>query len=183
MRRATSFIALGLLAFAVPAQAEMAVTPAADEAAADFPEIVADILGSNGHIIGKATFRQGSIGVLANIEAKKLPAGAHGMHLHAVGTCDHMEHFKTASGHINPDEKEHGFLNPNGPEKGDLPNIIVDEDGTAAVELFLPQVDVKDLLDENGTSLMIHESPDDHMTQPIGGSGARIACGVLHANQ
>lgn len=186
MRRATSLIALGVLAFAVPAQAEMEAIPTdepAVELIAEFPEVVADILGDNGHIIGKATFRQGTIGVLANIEAKKLPAGTHGMHLHAVGTCEHMEHFKTASGHIDPDEKEHGFLNANGPEKGDLPNLIVHEDGTAAVELFLPQVDVKDLLDDDGTSLMIHEAADDHMTQPIGGSGARIACGVLQANQ
>ena len=27
---------------------------------------------------------------------------------------------------------------------------------------------------------LIHESSDDHNTQPIGGAGGRIACGVLN---
>ncbi|WP_250638361.1 superoxide dismutase family protein [Sphingomonas sp. KC8] len=26
---------------------------------------------------------------------------------------------------------------------------------------------------------MIHASPDDHVTQPIGGAGARVACAVI----
>ena len=30
-----------------------------------------------------------------------------------------------------------------------------------------------------GRALVIHASPDDHVTQPIGGAGARIACGVI----
>ena len=145
----------------------------------------ADILDQGGAKIGEASFEQGSIGVLMNVEIGKgaLPAGPHGFHLHAVGTCEHMEHFKTASGHINPDEKSHGFLNEDGPDRGDLPNLIVHEDGSANVELFLPQIDIsgedRSLLDDDGTSLMIHENPDDHTTQPIGGAGPRIACGVI----
>ncbi|HBX92207.1 MAG TPA: superoxide dismutase, partial [Hyphomonas sp.] len=35
------------------------------------------------------------------------------------------------------------------------------------------------LLDEDGSALIIHEAEDDHMTQPIGGAGARVACGVI----
>jgi Cu-Zn family superoxide dismutase len=30
-----------------------------------------------------------------------------------------------------------------------------------------------------GKSLVIHAMPDDNRTQPAGGSGARIACGVI----
>ena len=147
----------------------------------------AEILNEQGEVIGTAEFKQGSIGVLANISIEKgsLPPGPHGFHLHAVGTCDHMDHFKSASGHINPDEKSHGYLNADGPDKGDLPNLIVHEDGGVNVELFMPQVDVYGdgnsprLLDSDGTSLMIHANPDDHTTQPIGGAGERIACGVI----
>ena len=66
-----------------------------------------------------------------------------------------------------------------------MPNIIVPENGQLEIELFMPQIDVSGdgtiLLDEDGSSLMIHENPDDHMTQPIGGAGARIACGVIKA--
>lgn len=143
----------------------------------------AEILGKNGEAIGFAHFTQGPIGAIVQIEIKDLPPGKHGMHLHAVGTCDHHDHFKSASGHINVNEAQHGYLNPQGPEPGDLPNIFVHDDGTAKLELFLPQIDIKEgkalLLDEDGSSLMIHEAPDDHFTQPIGGSGARIACGVI----
>ncbi len=35
------------------------------------------------------------------------------------------------------------------------------------------------LLDENGSALVIHEGPDDHKSQPIGGAGGRVACAVI----
>ncbi len=33
--------------------------------------------------------------------------------------------------------------------------------------------------DADGIALVIHEDRDDHLTQPIGGAGARVACGVI----
>ena len=35
------------------------------------------------------------------------------------------------------------------------------------------------ILDEDGAALVIHENRDDHATQPIGGAGARVFCGVI----
>ena len=35
------------------------------------------------------------------------------------------------------------------------------------------------LLDEDGSAVIIHENPDAHLTQPIGGAGGRIACGII----
>jgi Cu-Zn family superoxide dismutase len=35
------------------------------------------------------------------------------------------------------------------------------------------------LRDGDGSALVIHANPDDHMTQPIGGSGPRVACAVI----
>ena len=39
------------------------------------------------------------------------------------------------------------------------------------------------LCDEDGSSLVIHENAADHLTQhltqPIGGAGSRIACGII----
>ena len=35
------------------------------------------------------------------------------------------------------------------------------------------------LIDEDGSALVIHEGPDDHMSQPIGGAGGRVACAVI----
>jgi len=87
-----------------------------------------------------------------------------------------------AGGHIEK-EKPHGFLHPEGPHAGNLPNLIVHDDGTAQVELYSNLVsidgDAFPLLDEDGSTIMIHANVDDHKTQPIGGSGSRIACGVI----
>jgi Cu-Zn family superoxide dismutase len=38
------------------------------------------------------------------------------------------------------------------------------------------------LLDEDGSAVVIHADPDDHRTQPIGGSGARVGCGIIGMN-
>ena len=35
------------------------------------------------------------------------------------------------------------------------------------------------LLDEDASALVIHANPDDHMSQPVGGAGGRVACGVI----
>ena len=35
------------------------------------------------------------------------------------------------------------------------------------------------ILDADGSALIIHASPDDHSSQPIGGAGARIACAPI----
>lgn len=145
------------------------------------------IINNNGDTIGEAHYTQGNEGVLLEVKVKGLPEGKRGMHFHAVGTCEDHDHFKMAKGHIMPTNKPHGYLNPKGPHEGNLPNLIVGADGNAHVELYTGLVslhgqgDKAALLDDNGSVLMIHENTDDHKTQPIGGSGARIACGVIEA--
>ena len=53
-----------------------------------------------------------------------LSEGWHGIHLHQIGDCsDGAAGFKASGGHIDPQDKEHGLLNPNGPEAADIPNI------------------------------------------------------------
>ena len=37
------------------------------------------------------------------------------------------------------------------------------------------------LFDADGSSIVIHADPDDHVTDPTGNSGARIACGTIIA--
>ena len=142
----------------------------------------ATIINNDGSEIGEAKFTQGTEGVLINISITDLPPGPHGMHFHEKGTCSDHDHFKKAGGHIQH-EKASGFLHPEGPHAGNLPNLIVHEDGTATVELYSSFVSIEGekfpLLDEDGSTLMIHINPDDHITQPIGGAGARIACGVI----
>ena len=143
------------------------------------------IINNQGEEIGEAHYIQGTEGVLFEVKLKGLSAGKHGMHFHEVGTCEDHDHFKMAKGHIMPTGKPHGYLHPEGPHAGNLPNLIVHQDGTAHVELYTELVSIDGqggkpaLLDDNGSVLMIHVNEDDHKTQPIGGSGARIACGVI----
>ena len=142
----------------------------------------ADIVNTDGEVIGKAAFEQTPTGVLISVDVTGLPPGGHGIHLHAVGAC--TPNFKAATGHINPDKVKHGLRNPEGPDNGDLPNLFVAADGTARAEFFTARVsvsggDMPALLDEDGSTVIIHENPDDHMSQPIGGAGGRIACGII----
>lgn len=152
-----------------------AIVPAADMAGAE-------ILNAEGAVVGKATFEQAPTGVLMSVEVAGMPPGAHGIHLHGTGAC--APDFKAAKGHINPDKVKHGLRNPEGPDNGDLPNLYVAADGSAQAEFFTTRVsvaggDMPALVDEDGSAVVIHDKPDDHMTQPIGGAGGRIGCGII----
>lgn len=142
----------------------------------------AEIINADGAIIGEATFEQTPTGVLMQVDVRDLPPGSHGIHLHAVGSC--TPDFKAATGHVNPGKVMHGLRNPDGPDNGDLPNLYAAADGTASAEFFTTRVSVASgampaLLDEDGSAVIIHENLDDHMTQPIGGAGGRIGCGII----
>ena len=165
-------------AIAIAAVAAFIAAPAAS--AADMA--AAEIVNTDGAVIGKATFEQTPTGVLMSVDVAGLPPGAHGIHLHAAGSC--TPNFKAATGHINPGKVQHGLRNPDGPDNGDLPNLFAAADGTARAEFFTTRVsvtggDMPALLDEDGSAVIIHENPDDHMAQPIGGAGGRIGCGVI----
>jgi len=134
--------------------------------------------------VGKAMVREGPEGVLFRLELEGLPTGWKAIHIHEKGHCDdHEEGFTASGGHLDPDDREHGLLNPEGPEIGDLPNIWVSDAGRVMAEIYAPGVSLHGestgLLSGDGTAVVIHEGPDDHTSQPIGGAGARIACGVV----
>ena len=149
----------------------------------------AEIMDPDGTAIGTATFEQAPSGVLMNVAVTRLEPGAHGIHLHRVGAC--TPDFKAASGHINPRGAKHGLRHPDGPDNGDLPLLHVSMDGSARAEFFTTLVSLSDdamgdppgLLDEDGSAVVIHANPDDHLTQPIGGAGGRVGCGVISATE
>jgi len=148
-------------------------------------EAKANIINKNGDSIGTATLTQAPTGVLFHIRVEGLEPGKHGLHLHSHGLCEPGEGFKTAKGHVGKVEGAHGLLNPEGPEPGDLPNIFVGADGIGEMEAFSSAVSLdggeNPLLDDDGSTFVIHENADDHVTQPIGGAGARVACGLIEA--
>lgn len=148
--------------------------------------VTADIVQNGGEKIGQVELTDGPTGVLVRLEARGLTPGWHAMHFHAVADCSDAG-FQKSGAHINhaDHKKPHGLLNPEGPDFGELTNFFVAADGTAHAETFSALVmlgggsDRANLLDADGSALVIHANADDHMTQPIGGAGARVACAVI----
>ena len=142
----------------------------------------AELRNAQGDVVGRASLSPDAQGVKITLNVEKLPAGAHGFHVHAVGRCDAPD-FASAGGHFNPEGKKHGLKNPEGPHAGDLANLVVGPDGTATVTTTALHVTLgagpNSVFHPGGTALVIHAGPDDDVTDPAGNSGARIACGVI----
>jgi len=147
----------------------------------------ATLIDGTGATVGRAVLTQGATGLLIRVEASGLTPGWHGMHIHATGEC--AAPFTSAGAHINHTEPKtpHGLLNAQGPDDGDLPNIWVGADGKTNAEVFTTKARIAAegpgqwLWDADGSALVIHANADDHSTQPIGGAGDRVVCGVMAA--
>ena len=118
-------------------------------------------------------------GFTFRISASGLPHGIHGLHVHGTGRCD-PPGFTSAGPHWNPTGREHGTQNPQGPHRGDLPNVVVAANGVLSESVSMPGASFASLLDADGAAIILHSGPDDYVTDPSGGpAGARIACGVI----
>jgi Cu-Zn family superoxide dismutase len=141
---------------------------------------------SQGQDAGTATLTPAGNGVKVKLNLMNLPEGEHALHVHQNAKCDGPD-FKTAGGHFNPDNKEHGTKNPKGPHAGDMPmNLQVMADGTDHVSFVTNSISLKkdaknSVFANGGTAFVIHEKADDMMTDPTGNAGGRIACAVIAA--
>ena len=172
-----AMVGLAMCVLAVPAVAEKH----------DKQMLVVPLKTSSGQDAGTATFKETKKNKLEiKLAFKNLPMGDHAVHIHQKAVCDAPD-FKTAGGHFNPDAKQHGTMNPMGHHNGDLPqNVTVGGDGTAKATftvdyLTMGTATANDILENGGTSIMVHEKPDDMKTDPTGNAGNRIACGVIMA--
>lgn len=145
------------------------------------PFATATIRNADGAVIGTARLSPSGSAASLTVEAGTLPAGPHGIHLHAVGRCE-APGFTSAGGHLNPAQRQHGHENPQGSHLGDLPNLVVGADGNGVLSAPLAgdgaAVEAS-LFDGDGAAIVIHAGPDDYRTDPSGNSGARLACGVF----
>ena len=166
-----------------PSEETSSMEDGQSEKAGESDEVLVEMINTSGEKIGTATLKQEAEGVNVAIDVSNISKGTHGFHIHEKGMCEAPD-FESAGGHFNPTDMEHGFDNPEGPHAGDLPNLEVGDDGRVQESFVNEMVTLKkgepnSLLREGGTSLVIHEDPDDNISQPSGDSGARIACGVI----
>lgn len=147
------------------------------------------LVNASGQVIGQVRGGDGPKGATFLVEARGLPPGVHGIHIHDIGACDPPT-FDSAGPHWNPLGKQHGTGNPMGPHMGDLQNVTVGADGRLRTQIIVAGSYLKttgpdghpghyQILDDNGASLVVHAKADDYKTDPSGNSGTRIACAVL----
>ena len=141
-----------------------------------------ELKDASGKSVGSVNVTQTAHGLLLQGQLKGLPAGTHAIHVHETGKCE-APSFKSAGGHFNPAHKQHGAKEPEGQHAGDLPNLVVPKSGELSFELLAPDLTLtpgpNSVLDEDGSSLVIHAQADDYKSQPAGNAGDRVACGVL----
>jgi Cu-Zn family superoxide dismutase len=159
----------------------VSMLPTAAHAESGLPATT-QLLNAAGEVVAAATFSPAQTGVRIDVVGWKLSPGAHGIHIHTTGKCD-APGFASAGGHLNPDGKKHGLDNADGPHAGDLPNLMVKDDGTAYGWFVDERISfapgASSLFKDGGTALVIHAAADDGKTDPSGNSGDRIACGVI----
>jgi superoxide dismutase, Cu-Zn family len=146
----------------------------------------ADLVGSTGASLGtvRLSERDGRIDVAADVNGLK--PGFHGFHVHAVGSCVGPD-FASAGGHLNTAGVHHPDHN------GDMPVLLVNADGTAQASFRSDRFGLADLLDADGSAVIVHANADnyaniptdrydpdpDAMTLATGDAGGRAACGVV----
>jgi superoxide dismutase, Cu-Zn family len=146
--------------------------------------------------------RGAKVGVFASVAFAGIRHGFHGIHIHANDNpangagcvadpaAPANTHFVSADGHYNPGGVVHGG------HGGDMPNVLVLDDGTATLS-FVGEVDLDDIA---GRAMILHEGVDNHGNVPVGAApnqytanspeavtltnntgnaGNRLACGLI----
>lgn len=187
---------LGSVALAAAAAVVVAVNSPAGAAK---PLSKAELLNAAGEQIGIVVFK-GYGTEASQVEVRlELPDDApglgayHGLHVHTVGACEAP--FTSSGGHWSRESgAQHGH------HTGDLPSVLVSDDGTAYTVFDTHRFDVAELFDEDGSAVVLHAGPDNFGNVPLedgkyqdpndwynaqGGTGAagdaggRYGCGVV----
>lgn len=178
------------------------VTDAAAEATADDAAVLARaaLADVDGEGRGEVAFTAADGSLVVSVSAEGLEPGFYGLHVHEIGECvadsaapddpSDTGAFKSSGGHIPGDGADH-------PEHaGDLPPLLVGQDGTATMTVTTDRLDESLLMDADGSAVMIHSKPDnlaniperyaaggpDDDTTSAGDAGDRLACGVVEGS-
>lgn len=140
----------------------------------------ARITGSSDYpnLSGTVRLYQTAKGVVVYAEINGLPKAdapcqerVFGFHIHEGSDCggDMNDPFADVMSHYNPSSCGHPH------HAGDLPPLF-GNNGTALCAFLTNRFSVDEVI---GRTIIIHDHPDDFMTQPSGNSGTKIGCGVI----
>ncbi len=158
----------------------------------------ARVFDAAGERLGIVRFASNRGKVMVKARLSGLTPGFHGFHVHDVGTCEPPS-FTSAGDHLNPAGTIHGA------HAGDMPPLLVAGDGTATMRFTTDRFTVRQLLDADGSSVIVHAGPDnlahipattadgderyhshpedvfgpDSLTTATGDAGGRTGCGVI----
>jgi superoxide dismutase, Cu-Zn family len=150
-----------------------------NEATTQFEKAVCVLHPTGGNDVnGTVFFAQTDSGVLVTVNIIGLTPGKHGFHIHEFGDCSSGDG-KSAGGHFNPEDAQHGDPMGEMRHAGDLGNVEANEEGIAQMEYFDKDMQLNGVNSIIGHSIIVHADEDDLNTQPTGNAGARVACGVI----
>ena len=136
---------------------------------------------SNSGVTGNAIFTEKNGEVTFTAKLSGLKPGVHAIHIHEKADCSAAD-ASSAGGHWNPTFKKHGKWTDAEHHKGDIGNFTADANGNGTIKLTTNEWCIgcgdvtKDIL---GKGLIVHDKPDDFVTQPTGNAGARVACSAI----
>jgi len=137
---------------------------------------------SGSNVSGTIVFSEekGMVKINANISG--LGEGPVAIHLHATGDC-YSDDGKSAGGHWNPTNENHGKWGTAPFHSGDIGNININQSGKGKLTTIdrFGRWSIGGHLETNiiGKSIIIHAGVDDMASQPAGAAGIRIGCGVV----
>ena len=186
---AASVLALAACSQETPAPPTVEDTPPAPEEVS-ITSLTAPIMLTTetgaGAPVGEVTITEGANGAEFAVNLHDLPAGEHGFHVHAEGSCapvtaddGTITPAGAAGGHWDPDNAGHHGAPDGDGHLGDLPKLTIDANGASTEVVVAPRI--HDLAALQGHALMIHAGGDNYSDDPapLGGGGARLACGVI----
>ncbi|MEQ8848312.1 superoxide dismutase family protein [Botrimarina sp.] len=143
----------------------------------DMPKAGVAVLHSKAKdgVDGTIHFEQTDQGLRITGKVKGLEPGKHGFHIHEYGDLSDPE-AKSAGGHYNPDDSQHGGPDMADHHAGDLGNIEAGQDGVANVDMTAPWLKLHFVV---GRAMVVHGGEDDLQSQPSGDAGPRVAAGVI----
>lgn len=144
------------------------------------PAAYAEVTGGSGNetLEGMVRFYPVGAGVLVNAEIYGLPndpsvcgSNIHGFHIHEGNSCtgNSQDPFANSGMHYNPRHCPHPA------HAGDMPPLF-SNNGFAWMMYFTDRFRISDVI---GKTVIVHEKPDDFVTQPSGNSGNKIGCGII----